>query len=66
MAHEMPHFAVHAHEEEASPHHPGYLPSHEGIAYLAQQQYLVPPPQPLTNPCPNLTRAPDPTPNPAP
>ena len=29
------------HEEEATPNHPGYLPSHEGIAYLAQQQYLV-------------------------
>jgi len=53
------------HEEEASPQHPGYPPSHEGIAYLAQQQYLVPPPQPLTNPCPNLTRAPNPTPTPA-
>jgi hypothetical protein len=28
-------------DEEATPDHPGFLPSHEGIAYLAHQQYLV-------------------------
>lgn len=39
----MPHFATphDMYDEEATPDHPGFLPSHEGIAYLAHQQYLA-------------------------